>query len=254
MVRPSEIIKTSDISAILEGDVGPDYYWKKGKPYPRVTSVIKSTTSQYVLEKWKQRTPDHEEISRVACDRGTAYHYWTMQMLRPYGLNVSHLHPPDPDTHDEDELDKFLDISQRFIDTVHPCGIMICEWPLYHEKAIYAGTFDIITSFNIDQMWDDMVLEFSHFHFLDPEPKKSDRWLVDLKTSKSVRKEVRAQLGAYLLLCNACGIEVDRMGVLQNNIETDWEFRELDIITAVQEWQNHWLKFNKKYREKMVFS
>jgi hypothetical protein len=246
VVRPREIIRRYNTDATIEGADKLRWYDLNGVPHPSVTTIIGATSNKYLLQKWKQRTPNHEEIGETARRRGDAFHYYTMKMLRPYGLNISHLEAPDPDTYDEDELSEMLDNTQRWIEVVNPKGIMICEWPLFHREAIFAGTFDIMMGFDVEKLWNNMVLDFSHFEFLDDELRDDDIWMIDLKSSKRIREEVQAQLAAYMLLCWVNGLRPNRMGVFQCNIETDWEFRELDFMAGLKLFQNHWIKFRER--------
>jgi hypothetical protein len=252
MVKPKEIMKTVDTSALVEDDEDFEYYERSGVKYHRVTSIIKATSpsTQYALNKWREATPNHVEIAETARLRGNAFHYYTQQMLRPYGLNTSHLTQPEDDTYDEKELDWLLDMSARWIEVVSPSGILICEWPLYHEKCFFAGTFDILMSFDVDRLWDNMVLDMSHFDFIDDELEPTDRWMVDLKSYKKVRENTVAQIGAYILLCHANGLYPNRAGVFRANVDTEsWQFVEVDIKNGIRLFQNHWLKFRKKLEE-----
>jgi len=226
------------------------YYTKNGREYARVTSIIREGIPNYSLKKWKERTPNHEEISAIAANDGKAFHYYiALELARLGFLDTSTLRVDFTLDYDDELLENRLTAAHRFIAASNPDGPMTAERTLYHEEAGFAGTFDIIMRFDSDALYEDMVWELSHFDFLEPV-SDDDVWLIDVKTSGKVYENVSAQLMAYMILIDANGfpdeLRPNRIASLRIKDDDDFEFREEDKKKGLRLWTDAWARCVKE--------
>lgn len=169
------------------------------------TTWIKSYyyTSPYLI-KWiaKEGMTESERIKKEAGTRGDKIHQATenIDINGEIGIDDNYLNK---ETGEMEELtaDELVAIQsyQRFIDEVKP-ELLANEMVVFGEN--YAGT--------LDRIWN------------IPEDGKNQIWIIDLKTSKSIWKDMILQVSSY----SRAGIDYEKLGITKE----DWDNRKLAIL------------------------
>jgi len=143
-----------------------------GLPKPALVNWAANAAAAMAIDSWDELAllPPSERLKRIskapnaardaAAVRGTRVHALADQLAHGEKVAVP------------DELAGHVEACVRFLDDWNPATVLT-ETPVYHEKYLYAGTFDLIV---------DMA---------------GKRWLLDFKTSKSVYGDIAFQLAAY---------------------------------------------------------
>lgn len=168
---------------------GYRFYFFENQKFPSVTTILNATLERPELEIWREITPDADKIAAEAAVIGSACHY---RILSRY--SIRQLEPPTvylPWKNLERWIEEIAYRSELAEVMWNETIDGISFEPLYVEHSLisrehrYAGTFDLLAEI------------------------EGKRVLIDLKTSKELWSEYKLQLGAYYLLCEENGLEVD---------------------------------------------
>jgi len=177
----------------------PEIKW-----YPSVTWIKGYYYTSPYLVKWiaQQGLTESERIRKEAGIKGDRIHQATenLDINGAVGIRDKYLNK---ETGEMEDLtaDEIMGIKsyQEFVDEVHPI-LLANEMTVFGEN--YAGT--------LDRIWN------------IPEDGKNQIWIIDIKTGKSIWKDMLLQVGAY----SHAEIDYEKMGITKE----DWKNRKLAIL------------------------
>lgn len=167
------------------------FYKRQERYYPSITYVLASYPKGKYYEDWlKQVGQNAEFIARKAAETGTAVHNLIEQFLNlPIGEEIKWVSENYTANHSLEVWKMFL----RFIDfweTYKP-KLLETEVHLFSDKHQIAGTCDLVLEIN------------------------GVRWILDIKTSKSLHTTYDLQTAAYAVCWDECFEDkIDRTGIL----------------------------------------
>lgn len=179
-------------------------YFFNNTPYPRVTEILTMVTDDEGLRRWRERTPNHGDISKRAMTLGSLMHWVIANELSPVPIEMDKEIPMDtwPEGALEEvstRLTHFRRLRMEF--DRNP----VLEHVVHHDEEgeYFAGTCDYRGNIN------------------------GQRALADWKGSKRIRPEYTLQLGAYYVGSLREGYEAER-GFVVRLQRDEKEVLELD--------------------------
>ena len=196
-------------------------YVQDGMGYPSVTEILK-TIPKPGLQKWRDRTPDADIISRDRATIGTTVH-WKIQRYFADKFNM----PPEPFKVDD------LSVISHFTSkcSLNTCGLCKRKKAMvYAIEVLFSYFEDFIDQYNLTPFMLEKTVysELGYAGTLDFYGEVNGQLaIVDWKTSRGFFDPCtwHAQLAAYK---KALRNDVEILYVLRMHEENWWEFREMD--------------------------
>jgi len=202
-------------------------YFFNGKPYPRVTEILRIVQDEEGLQSWRNRTPNHAEISKKAMNLGSLMHWCIANELSPVPI----------------ELDKEIPLRDWPEDTPAEISARMMHFRRLRLKIEPNPTLEHVVHHDV---------EGEYFAgTLDGRGTVNDyKAIWDYKNSKRIRPEYTLQLGAYYVGSLREGYKAERGFVirLQRN---EKELLELDA-GQLHEAGEKFLELARKFHKERI--
>ncbi len=164
------------------------FYWVDGEFFPSVTKILNYAPVEFgLIEFWKNNSKeDSDKILEMAGNRGSAIHDACERLLRLEKLELTREFPR---RDDQKILVAFTNFVARFHPEIKPDDI---EKKVASAEFKYAGTLDI-SGLIAPEIIESYCRESKQVIFKTDNP----RWIIDIKTSKSIHYTHFCQIKAY---------------------------------------------------------
>ena len=167
-------------------------YFFNNRTYPRVTEILKLVQDDEGLQAWRNRTPDHEAISKRAMMLGSLMHWCLANELSPVPI----------------ELDKEMPMCDWPEDTMSEISARLTQFKRLRLKIEPNPTLEHIIRHDVDGEFFAGTLDARGI-------VNGYKAIWDYKNSKRIRPEYRLQLGAYYIGSLREGFEAERGFVIR---------------------------------------
>ena len=196
MIEKNVNINKKHVKRILEADVDSKrvnildsrFYSRHGNYYPSVTNILQFMPKNKYFENWLKDVGHNADIiARRAAEEGTQVHDAAERYLK--GEKLQWFDEKGTSIYSLDVWKMILKFHD-FWNTYKPT-LVESEIHLFSDQFIYAGTCDLVLEIN------------------------GEKWMVDIKTSKSLHTSQELQLAAYSQAWNENFEEkIERAGIL----------------------------------------